>query len=197
MDEDAGDPDARERAEIVSTQAMAAGEDRLAAAHVVADADDVLPGRDAPVHLDLRIPDLLGVLDHHHAVRAGWQHAAGGDAHRLALPQLTPGRLPHGDRTGEAQIGRQGLRRAEGVGRADRVPVHVRAVEVRQVSRGDHVVGEDPIRGIGDLHPLSSDRREAGERRPCGLGRDRLEEELQTASRACGRHGSSRRTRAR
>ena len=128
----------------MGTQPPAGRENRRALLDVLANAQNVLPGRDAAMHLDGPVAHLLGVLDHHHGIRAGRQHAAGGDAHSLALLEGALRLLAHFHHADQLEIHRQARGGAERVLGAHRLPIHVRAVKVRQVHRRSQRFGQNP-----------------------------------------------------
>ena len=85
--------------------------------------------------------DQLGLLDHHHAVGAARQHAAGRDGGGGAGRNLERRRMAAGDHFGvELEKFRIGVAGADDIGGAQREAVDIGAVERRRIDRRHHVV---------------------------------------------------------
>ena len=77
-------PERREHARVLGPQRPSGRQHGLPAAEILAGGDEVLAGRDRAEHLDGAGIQGVGMLEHDDGVRPGGEHAAGGDAHRLA-----------------------------------------------------------------------------------------------------------------
>ncbi len=141
---DLGQPESGEQADLLGAQAGAGGEHRLAGGGVFAPLHDVFPRRHALPNLDGAGADLLRVFDHHHAVRAARQEAAGGNPGALAGVQGEIGEFVDLQGAHAIEIGGAALASAEAVGGAQGVAVHGRAAARRQVFRGDQLLGQHP-----------------------------------------------------
>src|SRR6266699_1648244 len=145
---------------------------RSARRGVLVGADDALAGGHGPDHLDGAGHDLLRVLDHDHGVRAGWQHAAGGHAHRRAgtdsdrgLCAYNHGSHQHGP--GQLEVAGQAVGDAVGVGRPHRVAVDGGPGEAGQRVRGGDRRRRHPVQRAGQRHRLggrAAGRAEASQR---------------------------------
>ena len=139
----------------------------LAGLDVAAAIPDVRARGDRRAHLQAAVL-LLDELERDDGVGALRHHAAGGDAHGLARRERPHRRVarrnPAGHRERQRRVGR--------VGRAQRVAVHGRARERRQVDDGDGGLGEDaPGRaldrdalGLERLRPVEHEALSLGER---------------------------------
>ncbi len=100
------------------------------------------------------------VLDAQDRVGAVGQRRAGGDAERGARRERLGGDVARGHLAGHGE-----RRRRIGVGRADGVAVHRRAVEGREVDDAAAVLRGDPAQRVGERHALDGqrlrDRRDA------------------------------------
>ena len=181
----------------------------LPAGDVVPRGADVGPGGDRRADLDLDVGDdalglapraavpRVGVLHHHHRVRARRERRAGEDAHRLAGAHR---RLRW--RTGrDGADDRERHRSARHVGGADGEPVDGRVGERRDVLGRDHVDRRDASEGVGERDGDGPERPALGQHSP--LARRRGGRGSQTAlahraGRAIARSpGRRRRGRAR
>ena len=129
------------------------------------------PGTTARRTITQRALD-VGVLDRHHGVGAARQHPAGGDRDGGARAHLGRRRDAGRDRLrAEREPDRRRLAGAEGVRRAHREAVHVRAVEAGDVDLGD-------ARPRASTRPsacasgtrLGGERRDVDRRAPAALG---------------------------
>ena len=128
---------------------MPGWQDRRPGARVLPWLDDVLAGGDRSHDLDRGVIQLLCVLNHDHRVCAARQHPAREGDGSLAVENADLGRSAHRHLADDVEIGRQALRSAERVRGTDRVAVHGRAREGREIFRRyDGGAGHAP-HGVG------------------------------------------------
>ena len=160
-----GDAGRREGADLSRAEHHAGLEHRLARPDVASGSADVRAcghrRRDGEA-----LARLLHDLDRHDRVGPLGDRPAGGDAHRLARGQRTRGRAARGDPLDDGKNDRRGGR----VRRAQRVSVHRRAGERRQVDDGRSALREDAPGRPLDRHALGLQGLRPLENEALGLG---------------------------
>ena len=172
---DRGAVERGEHADLRRAQEGARREDALPAAHVLARLADVDPralvdadrdggrARTVPRGLARAVGDLVGLLEADDGVGAGRQGGAGHDADRLAGADGAARGVARRPFRHHAEADRAVAGGAGQVGGPDRVPVHGRVAERRDVGVGDDVLGEDHAERVEQRGVAGGQRRDARE----------------------------------
>ena len=92
---------------------------------------------------------ILGVFDHHNAVRTPGHGTAGGDGHTFLGIQVEFRALAHKDLALQGQDGGDGVGTAEGIPCPDRIAVHGGTVKIGHIFGGGDVLRQHPAHGLG------------------------------------------------
>ena len=155
----------RQRPDLPRGEDDAGLEHGLPGPDVAAAIPDVRARGDRSAHLQAAV-FLVDELDRDDGVGALGHHAAGGDGHGLARRERPHGRVAGRNPAGHRERDRCDRR----VGRTQRVAVHGRARERRQVDGGDGGLGENAPGRALDRHALGLERLRPVEHEPLGLG---------------------------
>nr|WP_252374346.1 hypothetical protein [Hydrogenophaga sp. 2FB] len=147
VDAHIGQTQCRENADFARAQRHAGAQHGFSTRDVRARIADVLAGRDRAPDLYAAVRD-VGVLHHHHRIRAARQHAAGGDGGCQTAPHLLTRRdAGREDLAGECQRARLLLHGAPGVRGLYREAVDIGTIETGHVDGSGHIHGQHPVQG--------------------------------------------------